>query len=145
MSNVRPSVSFTSIPRVSDQRDRSAFSPQSVRRGRITGRELQRRRQRWFEKFPLCVACWSVGRSTAAAELDHIVPLFKGGADDETNLQGLCVECHYDKTQIDLGKVIRPRVSANGYPIESPVLTLIKEQASLVAAYEQAMGEGAVP
>lgn len=38
-----------------------------------------------------------------AVELDHIVPLFKGGADDDSNLQGLCSPCHAAKTAEDMG------------------------------------------
>lgn len=31
-------------------------------------------------------------------EWDHIVPLSEGGADHESNLQGLCHSCHVEKT-----------------------------------------------
>ena len=34
-------------------------------------------------------------------EIDHIIPLSHDGTNDETNLQALCKECHYDKTQED--------------------------------------------
>ena len=40
-----------------------------------------------------------------ATELDHIVPLCKGGnATAESNLQGLCRDCHADKTAMDFGR-----------------------------------------
>ncbi|MBF6822601.1 HNH endonuclease, partial [Acinetobacter baumannii] len=32
-------------------------------------------------------------------ELDHIVNVARGGTDDESNLQSLCVPCHKKKTQ----------------------------------------------
>lgn len=35
---------------------------------------------------------------TSAYDIDHNVPLFKGGADEYFNLQALCVECHRNKT-----------------------------------------------
>lgn len=36
----------------------------------------------------------------ASFELDHVVPLWKGGADDhETNAQALCGTCHGQKSQ----------------------------------------------
>jgi 5-methylcytosine-specific restriction protein A len=46
---------------------------------------------------PVCRACrraWSV---TA----DHIIPKARGGTDDESNLQGLCAQCHTAKTAGD--------------------------------------------
>ena len=29
---------------------------------------------------------------------DHVIPLTQGGRDDESNLQGICVDCHRSKT-----------------------------------------------
>jgi 5-methylcytosine-specific restriction protein A len=51
-----------------------------------------------------------------ARELDHIVPLFKGGTDDEDNLQGLCIECHKKKTKADLN--LRVSVGTDGWLID---------------------------
>lgn len=39
-------------------------------------------------------------------QVDHIVPLFKGGTDEDANLQEICRACHSLKTAIDLGKPI---------------------------------------
>ncbi|MGF6877380.1 HNH endonuclease [Paraburkholderia sp. MM5477-R1] len=44
------------------------------------------------------------GFVTAAAEVDHIVPLFRGGTDAPGNLQSLCVPCHEAKTRDDFGQ-----------------------------------------
>lgn len=44
--------------------------------------------------------CRSLLRSTF--EMDHVVPLFKGGVNDTANLQALCVECHATKTRNDV-------------------------------------------
>lgn len=45
---------------------------------------------------------WTCGRCAglldAAYQVDHIVPLFKGGGNDADNLMALCNECHGDKT-----------------------------------------------
>lgn len=57
-----------------------------------------RRRAAWLMAHPLCVLCERSGHVAAAVVLDHIVPLWKGGADDESNYQGLCDECHKAKT-----------------------------------------------
>lgn len=63
---------------------------------------------------PLCVSCEANGRTTAATEVDHIKPLHKGGTDDPDNLQGLCRDCHADKTRRDLGQKDRARFDASG-------------------------------
>lgn len=69
---------------------------------RIRGRRLQRIRQQHFSERPLCVLCEAKGITSLATELDHIIPLHKGGRDDDTNRQGLCSDCHRTKTRIDL-------------------------------------------
>jgi 5-methylcytosine-specific restriction protein A len=60
-----------------------------------------RRRERWFIAHPLCVTCTAEGRVRLARELDHIIPLHKGGEDTDDNSQGLCRDCHAAKTRID--------------------------------------------
>ncbi|MFZ9894257.1 MAG: HNH endonuclease [Burkholderiaceae bacterium] len=52
---------------------------------------------------PLCVECKKVGRVSMATEVDHILPLFKGGTDCLENLQGLCAKHHRIKTNEDMG------------------------------------------
>lgn len=52
---------------------------------------------------PLCVHCKADGRTVAAQEVDHIVPLSKGGTHDEYNLQALCKSCHSKKTVVEDG------------------------------------------
>lgn len=37
--------------------------------------------------------------STESLEWDHIVPRFRGGSNDSANLQRLCRDCHYAKSQ----------------------------------------------
>jgi 5-methylcytosine-specific restriction protein A len=39
------------------------------------------------------------GRATIELEVDHKVPLSQGGAEHETNLQSLCIDCHDQKTR----------------------------------------------
>jgi len=85
---------------------------------RVRGRALQARRSLYFAAHPLCVGCSAAGRVERAMELDHVVPLFKGGADEPENWQGLCVKCHERKTRDDLGIVQRQTIGADGWPIE---------------------------
>lgn len=57
------------------------------------------RRAKWLDAHPLCVECERAGRVTAGSAVDHIIPLWKGGADDyEANGQTLCEACHDTKT-----------------------------------------------
>lgn len=83
---------------------------------RTRGRKLQTLRAAHLYANPLCVACARVGRVRAAVEVDHIVPLYKGGTDTEDNRQGLCVECHADKTRDDMGHEIQAKPDTNGVP-----------------------------
>lgn len=65
---------------------------------------------------PLCVVCKTKGLVSRAEEVDHIIPLHKGGTDAYENLQGLCKDCHDEKTRLDCGYNPRPRVGLDGWP-----------------------------
>lgn len=68
--------------------------------GRIQGRRLQIIRQRILRRDPLCKICLAKTprRVEASKEVDHIIPLHLGGKEEDSNRQGLCVDCHKDKT-----------------------------------------------
>jgi len=87
---------------------------------RLRGPKLLRIRRLWLMEHPLCVRCKAKGIIRAATELDHIVALANGGKDfdedDGENRQGLCHDCHVDKTNEDLGHRVRPRIGADGWP-----------------------------
>ena len=53
-------------------------------------------------------------------ELDHIIPLIRGGTNDRHNLQIICLDCHASKTIYDMGRAERPYTGADGFPIEHP-------------------------
>jgi 5-methylcytosine-specific restriction protein A len=65
---------------------------------RTRGRAWMETRARWLRKHPLCIHCQAQGLVTAAEEVDHVIPLWMGGRDDETNFQSLCKACHAAKT-----------------------------------------------
>lgn len=68
--------------------------------------------------IPLTTGCEAARLRFDGFELVHRVPLFKGGADDDTNLQVLCTTpCHEEKTRADLGQAIKRSVGENGWPV----------------------------
>ncbi|MEV8518660.1 HNH endonuclease signature motif containing protein [Dyella marensis] len=74
---------------------------------RITGRALQRRRQRIWTQDPRCAHCGRVTEYPSGFELDHRVPLHQGGDDVDSNCQVLCAGpdgCHARKTAGDAGR-----------------------------------------
>jgi len=85
---------------------------------RVSGRILQRIRKRMMQDQPLCRMCEVNGLVVLGAEMDHILPIFKGGSNDDENLQMLCVACHLKKTADDLGVTYRPVTGQDGWPIE---------------------------
>jgi 5-methylcytosine-specific restriction protein A len=64
---------------------------------RLRGEQAQKRRAAVLRRNPHCVLC-GMRPSTQA---DHIVPLAEGGADHESNMQGVCMVCHKAKTQVE--------------------------------------------
>ena len=92
MKTLKPRLSTTSALIAPSLSDRLGATP------RTRGRKWMLRRARWLRSHPLCVKCQDAGRVAAAAEVDHIVPLWQGGPDDESNYQGLCIPCHAAKT-----------------------------------------------
>ena len=50
-------------------------------------------------KSGTCVFC---GCWRKSLHRDHIWPKYKGGSEDDSNIQLLCANCHEDKTRIDL-------------------------------------------
>ena len=68
-----------------------------VAENRITGRPLTRIRERIIARDG--AACRKCGKMVGRLEVDHIVPLFLGGAESDENRQLLCqVPCHRDKS-----------------------------------------------
>jgi 5-methylcytosine-specific restriction protein A len=90
---------------------RKAWAKRPDAPARLSGRKGQERRARWLAEQVLCVACAAMTppRVTLGTDVDHVRPLAKGGADDETNLQTLCSECHQAKSIRDSGHTPKPK------------------------------------
>jgi 5-methylcytosine-specific restriction protein A len=78
-----------------------AWAAKATTTKRTTGRKLQRMRAELFARAPLCAMCEAAGRVTLATQRDHIKPLAEGGADDQSNEQGLCHLCHEAKSEAE--------------------------------------------
>jgi 5-methylcytosine-specific restriction endonuclease McrA len=68
---------------------------------RLRGYANQRRRDRLLSAHPLCMHCTAEGRVTLAEEIDHRVPLWMGGTEDDANLDPLCRDCHAKKSRLE--------------------------------------------
>ena len=86
---------------------KKSWAPAAKETKRITGRRLQARRADLFRRKPLCEMCEAAGRVTLATIRDHRIPLAEGGADDETNEQALCEDCHAIKTKAETARGVR--------------------------------------
>ncbi len=49
----------------------------------------------------ICQPCKAQDKLTLATEVDHIIPVSKGGKDEHGNLQAICDPCHKAKTQAE--------------------------------------------
>ncbi len=47
---------------------------------------------------------------------DHIVPLTKGGSDEDSNIRCLCAECHQDRTTEQFGFRRTVSTGPDGWP-----------------------------
>jgi len=64
----------------------------------------------------LCQVCLKLGKLTLAVEVDHIVPLFKGGDDSDENKAAICQEHHFEKTISERGNKFNAGCDENGLP-----------------------------
>ena len=85
--------------------------------GRTRGRKWMKLRHVVLVEEPVCMICGE----RPSVQVDHIIPVCKGGTDDRDNLQGACGECHEEKTREDLGQKEKPKkIGLDGYPIAEP-------------------------
>lgn len=94
-----------------------------MRLTRISGRRLLRIREDYRQLQPLCERCIKrePPRVRLWTELDHRIALVNGGADfdvDPGQRQGLCDECHAEKTAEDLQRGPSRGADASGWPTD---------------------------
>jgi 5-methylcytosine-specific restriction protein A len=87
-------------------------------RSRTRGRRWMAIRERVLRLTPHCVECYKKGTVRPAQEVDHIIPLYRDGTDEPSNLQALCEACHQVKTAKDMGYKIKPEIGVDGWAIE---------------------------
>lgn len=81
---------------------------QDSRRGSSASRGYgglwRKRRLAWLTDNPLCADPFGAhnGWPVPATDVDHKIPKSRGGADDESNFQSLCHECHSRKTRNEM-------------------------------------------
>lgn len=93
LQSLKPRLSAMKVNRIQSMADNPNATP------RLRGRAGVERRAKWLAMHPICVQCEAHGITKMAEVVDHKVPLWKGGADDDTNLQSLCqTPCHDEKT-----------------------------------------------
>ena len=69
---------------------------------RIRGRKGVAHRKAILQEHDyLCAQCKENGRVSAAAHVDHKIPLEDGGTNDPSNEWPLCLECHKAKTKAE--------------------------------------------
>jgi len=70
--------------------------------GKKYGGKWKKIRARYVKVHPLCERCLAEGRITPVEEVHHILPVNRGGTNDDGNLMSLCRSCH-NKIHIELG------------------------------------------
>lgn len=87
--------------------------------GRTRGGKWMRLRAKIMKRDGFMCQCKKCkGVKLLADEVDHVVPLFKGGTDDPDNLMAMAKACHEAKTRDDLGIVKKVTIGADGWPID---------------------------
>jgi 5-methylcytosine-specific restriction protein A len=85
--------------------EKSALSPK-----RMSGRKLQTRnfRIKLRDRFTCQCGCGRIG-TERELEIDHRVPLYDGGTEDDSNLQTMLIECHERKSQAERNEISKAR------------------------------------
>ena len=80
---------------------------------RKRGRAAMVDRKRIMERDGgMCLLC----NRQIATQVDHVIPLFKGGQDVDDNKQCVCDECHNRKTILERGGTYNAGTRIDGTP-----------------------------
>lgn len=79
--------------------------PEGVPDRRVRGSAGVKMRAQVKREEPLCRLCTAKGLVAATTEVDHIVPLSRGGGNQRSNMQGLCTPCHDEKSKAERAAV----------------------------------------
>ena len=85
---------------------------------RTRGRKWMKIRARILDRDPVCVRCLESNVTSLSVVVDHIKPLEHGGTDDDTNLRGLCLDCHDAVTRTQFGYRERRAFGPDGLPVD---------------------------
>lgn len=92
---------------------------------RMRGRALQATRMRFWQADPVCKRCGRVIADLAEAELDHVVPISRGGADTDANRQLIHKRCHAEKTTEDMAHQSKGEAKRSRAPRLSAVTSIV--------------------
>ena len=84
---------------------------------RLRGRAGVAQRVHRLRAEPLCRDCALAGIVREATVPDHIVPLARGGSDEDSNIRCLCAECHAKRTAEQFGQRKTVAVGPDGWLI----------------------------
>jgi len=94
LTMLKPRLLPTSTSRVAMQQASAGTTP------RIRGRQWMKiKTDALVASDGWCVLCLAEGKETLAVEVDHRDPLWRGGSNDRSNLQGLCKAHHDEKSK----------------------------------------------
>ena len=95
------------------------------------------RRNELHLKFNKKCNCCNKEVDIKEVHIDHIKPLYKGGKNDDENLQVLCVECHLEKTQLDMNNNEWVKISDTKSTYNSQLHKIINDSSSSVFSFHE--------
>ena len=114
---------------------RSAFYNPTHKRVRFT----KKQRNELHLKFLKCCNSCKKELPAKLAHIDHVKPLAAGGTNDEANLQILCRECHFEKSQAEMLNHEYVRTSATASSYNAQTLEIVTSREAGVYPFIEAL------